>query len=707
LPFIDLNHPFLLKGDDLYSKLPDDWQSKLLPLLKRDDIEKDVLVVIGFFIYFIEKIINGKNSVLRAALARAMKIVPSSESEKLEEKKDRKKGPQTPEERIKYHEDKAAYHKNQTNKIKQKKRSEERRKKMKQKKQSGESNDSVDTDDDIDANIDDDIDDEMEMTEEELEQEKKETREHYELLEKSLAEKSEEKIESASIDILSSPMPTSIKCEIEVPVLDAPEGATYRTATVTTTRFDVSILVREITCIKEIKTDTETDQHYAADMSFIGPKGSRFTWNAIVTVILFVLGTAIPMRRIERLLGKGVFRVPNMVKMMADFAWKYLPVYLYDAKCLANAAFIAGDDTSVRVNEVTRWKRMSLKAKARDKEATVDKPWENAIAKSYKNGVPSLVDTLRNEFGLEFEYAKDRKAPGNKDKKACLQTTVTTALIDTKDPYSRVVLYRTHFGSFGNFLGSLLTRRSENNNKLIIQGDMSSANRAVNPPSWLEIVYAGCAAHARRPFKRFFEQDPDLCSAMLSCFRMIFSFEHDLDDAGRNATNVVAVRKNIVKAYWEEVFDFAKISLDKWSNLTPLGKAIRYVLKWQTELTMYLSEPRVPPDNNMVENLCRFEAMEDNSSFGRASLEGRARFDIGRSALATCSVAGVEPRILICFTLMKEDGAGKKNPECYTCRALKRWLTLPVESVALLKAEELRAYAVALKARAVTDTDFS
>lgn len=668
----------------LFSQLEDSWQSEVAEHIKRDDVSETIRIVLQIATQIPGLLNKEKNTGQQDATARAMKFIPSSET-LAGGKKTRKRGKRSGEELIRYHRDRQNYHARRLRRLKKLARKKAEREKKER------------TMVKTNAPIEDPNDD---LTEEEMRAQDEETAKEFAELQEALALKADDgaRFKKADFEVMNSPSISHNEEEMSIPANREGTDSSWRSAFVNTTRYGFSFSVTKYSCKREVLTDSVSGEHRAAIMANVGPKGSQFTWGAIANLILLIVGTAIPMHRLERLLGKGIFRRPNMVRLVSDFAWRYLPVYLYSAKVLANAGILSGDDTGTRVNEVTRWKRLLAKAQAKDKNATVEKPWEERIAKWKKEDRTSLVETLNAEFGFEFKSnAKIKKGEEPKNKIA-LHTSVVTGLADQNDPTSRLVFYRTHFGSFGNILGSILQRREEKNADLIVQGDLSSSNNVLNPAKWLKIRYAGCTAHARRPFKRFYSQDPDACDALLSCFSMMAMYEHDLDDAGRNSANVTAVRKKIISKYWQQALDICKSLLSTWSDQTPIGNGIRYIIKGYPKLILYLSEPHLSPDNNLAENLLRYEALEDNSSFGRATLEGRARYDIARSAVATCTFADIDPRVFICFILMAEKEAVGANPEHYTPQALNNWLEVPGISSLNNDLPKIQAWVAAIRA---------
>lgn len=76
---------------------------------------------------------------------------------------------------------------------------------------------------------------------------------------------------------------------------------------------------------------------------------------------------------------------------------------------------------------------------------------------------------------------------------------------------------------------------------------------------------------------------------------------------------------------------------------TPLGRAITYTLnQWQT-LQVYLTDGRIPIDNNQVERQIRRIAVGRKNYLFAGSDEGARRAAILYSVLGTRSLVGVDP----------------------------------------------------------------
>jgi len=176
-----------------------------------------------------------------------------------------------------------------------------------------------------------------------------------------------------------------------------------------------------------------------------------------------------------------------------------------------------------------------------------------------------------------------------------------------------------------------------------LQGDLSTTN-LVAAPDLLErfdVRQIACAAHARRPFALYEDEDPVNCEFMLHLFLGLAIHEERLDAVGRNRENVLAVRGGESRELWDEILELAKSMTERWSKETTLGAAARYIINHFDVLTAYLDDPRLEPTNNLRERMLRMEKLIESSSMFRRSLEGRFVLDVVRTLLQTAVAANV------------------------------------------------------------------
>ena len=465
-------------------------------------------------------------------------------------------------------------------------------------------------------------------------------------------------------------------------------------------RYDFSVtLTRLVLDLEKKVVEDEGGERYVIAPSTLeyGPPRYSVTWDALATLAVLTAQFAMPFNRLGTLLStpQKRFSAGALGRMLHYVAQRLAPIYLELATQLSGSDYLAGDDTSCRVLEVSSWFE---EAKA-DPAAAKDQkpPWSGYATPSAAEESLRRCEELRRArlrrredgdreavrtseempslgmlIGKRFPFESPRRN-GDGPKEA-MHTTVVTGRSVAADPQSLVVFYRSHLGSCGNLFESLLGCRDPKLKEVVLQGDLSSSN-LVTSKELLErfkIRFIGCSAHARRPFALYEDEDPVMCGAMLHQFLGIAIHEQQLDVFGRNPKNVLAVRQNESRELWEKIREYANDMVNWWSKATNLGIGARYVISHFKELTAYLDDPRLEPSNTPRERMLRTEKLIEGSSMFRKTLEGRFVLDVVRTILQTAVAAGAPAHEYLVSVLRTHQDEVAQHPERFTPRA---WAT--------------------------------
>jgi len=389
----------------------------------------------------------------------------------------------------------------------------------------------------------------------------------------------------------------------------------------TTKRMNLEVIATEITYQVETVEDLETGKKVRASMVEQGPEQFQMTWKAIANLIKMHVGFAIPMNRMALMIGQPEFSTSKMCRIFEYVARELLPVYLVLAEMLSDASHLSGDDTPTKVIEL-------------------DEPHEESLA--------SQIDQHLN-------WAAHKR---NGEVKKSLNVSLLIGKTD-KDPRSTIRFFRTHTGSVGNLLSKLLEWRKPRLKRLVFQGDLSTTNLPRKDlQETFEVLVAGCAAHARRPFWKHREVDPDLCYFMLRGFLMLSQIEKRIDLCGRCTKSVLKYRNRYGRMVWQALYNRCQSSLrgevmsrippkfgiqpNLWPPGTELHRACKYVVSHFEELTHYLVDPKLHYTNNGSERALRIEKCMLSGSKFRKTRNGRAVLDVLRTINATCTAARVD-----------------------------------------------------------------
>jgi hypothetical protein len=403
----------------------------------------------------------------------------------------------------------------------------------------------------------------------------------------------------------------------------------------TTKRIDLDVIVTEKTYKVETVEEIKTGKKVRASMIDEGPPQFQMTWKAIANLTKMHVGFAIPINRIELMIGQPEFSSSKICRIFEYMSLQLLPVYLVLADQLADLSLLSGDDTSTKILEL-------------------DEPAENSLAQK--------ID--------DYLGWVSQKANGDGEKKSLNVSFITGK---TKaDPRSTIRFFRTHTGSVGNLLDQFIELRDPKLKELTFQGDLSGTNiPRLNLKSDFIFNFAGCGAHARRPFWRYREEDPSLCYFMLRGFAMLSQIEQRIDLRGRNAAIILKYRQRYARMVWEALRNRCETALTGknvsryplkfavqprlWPTGMDLHKACNYVVKNFAALTLYLSNPKLQYTNNGSERALRIEKCMLSSSKFRKTRKGRAVLDVLRTLNATCTAANIDITIYFKYVFKNFD----------------------------------------------------
>lgn len=419
-------------------------------------------------------------------------------------------------------------------------------------------------------------------------------------------------------------------------------------------RVEMKVVVTEIQYEVETVTDPETGKSVRASMADAGPKGCLYTWVGIANLMKMHVGFAIPIHRMSLIIGQPEFTPANIYRALRRTALGLLPVYLYLAEELSEAGLLSGDDTVTKVLE---------RGEAADPDA--------------------LSRQIDEELGFSHPYVNK---PGVKQ-------ALNVSLLVGKpkpDPRSTIRFFRTHAGSVGNLLNTMLTWRSPKAGPVIFQGDSSSANLPTREMrERFQLAVAGCGAHARRPFWRYRDQDESLCYFMLRGFLLLSRIEKIIDSRGRNDETVRKLRGRYGRWTWQALKNRCVLATsgertgratyprgiqpDIWPPGSELHRAAAYVIKHFESLTLYLDHPALEYTNNGSERGVRIEKCMLSSSKFRKNRDGRAVLDVLRTINSTCTAAEIDPADYMRYVFKHEEEL-HDHPERFTPYAVARIL---------------------------------
>jgi transposase len=134
-------------------------------------------------------------------------------------------------------------------------------------------------------------------------------------------------------------------------------------------------------------------------------------------------------------------------------------------------------------------------------------------------------------------------------------------------------------------------------------------------PGWRTLqrviaTHGGCNAHARRPFALVQDTDAD-AARMVSLYAQLFAIEAQARASGLTGQALIARRHDLRRAHSVAVMDaieaFARDLIARRTGA--IATAAQYILTHRDDLRRFLTDGRLPPDNNLAERVLRRNAL--------------------------------------------------------------------------------------------------
>lgn len=156
-----------------------------------------------------------------------------------------------------------------------------------------------------------------------------------------------------------------------------------------------------------------------------------------------------------------------------------------------------------------------------------------------------------------------------------------------------------------------------------------------------DLIECGCNMHARRYFVKALDSGDKRASLPVSAFKVIYEIEEQI--RGKPPDEILAERLAKTERIYGELISWCEKYQPHEPPSSPTGKAIRYFLRNQDALTRWVYDPRIPPDNGVVERLHVRTALTRKNYLFAGSDAGGERAAIAYTILGCCTLADVNP----------------------------------------------------------------
>jgi len=160
-----------------------------------------------------------------------------------------------------------------------------------------------------------------------------------------------------------------------------------------------------------------------------------------------------------------------------------------------------------------------------------------------------------------------------------------------------------------------------------------------NGSGW--IIEVGCWAHARRKFDEAKGSAPNESCEMLGVIRVLYQIERRI--AAESFEKRLEIRQAESVPQLEAFFKRAEQMAQSALPSQPLGKALTYAINQKDALLRYVTDGRLPIDNNLAENAIRPLAIGRKNWLFAGSERGGKACAIALSLLQSAKALGLNP----------------------------------------------------------------
>jgi hypothetical protein len=216
----------------------------------------------------------------------------------------------------------------------------------------------------------------------------------------------------------------------------------------------------------------------------------------------------------------------------------------------------------------------------------------------------------------------------------------TTAIVSKIDDKT-IVCFFTGRNHAGENLKDLLAQRMPDLAAPLLMCDALSRNE----PKDILFLLCNCLTHGRRNFVDVYGAFPEECRLVIEAIALIY--HHDAICKQENLSPEERLRFHQEKSApvmtelkaWME----AQLAEKKVEPNSGLGKAIAYMIRHWTPLTMFLHVPGAPIDNNLAERVLKLVVLSRKNSLFYKTLVGAFVGDLFMSLISTCKQILVDP----------------------------------------------------------------
>ena len=222
------------------------------------------------------------------------------------------------------------------------------------------------------------------------------------------------------------------------------------------------------------------------------------------------------------------------------------------------------------------------------------------------------------------------------DKKGSKRTgTFTSGVVSVSDEYL-IALFFTGHKHAGENLTSVLQHRADELDPPIQMCDALSRNI----PKDLATLMSNCLIHGRRNFVEVFGLWPKEVLYVVELLAKVYDNDAHTRKEGLSDHQRLAYHQAHSRPFMDELKDWMNAQFEQKlvEPNSSLGGAITYMFNHWEKLTLFLSEPGAPLDNNLCERALKKAILHRKNSYFYKTKEGAQVGDMFMSLIHTCEL---------------------------------------------------------------------
>jgi len=310
----------------------------------------------------------------------------------------------------------------------------------------------------------------------------------------------------------------------------------------------------------------------------------KYDTTAVAMIALLKYGTGVPFNRMERLEGQMGLPLPAATQweLMEPAAGSLEPILNELIRQAAQGSVVHNDDTSMRILKLVR-------------------STDDGRTGTFTSGIVSIWREWR------------------------------------------IALYFTGWKHAGENLADVLKQRAAELNAPIQMCDALSRNTP--KLTGVEILLANCLVHGRRQFVDVAANFPEECRYVLETLGAVYGFDAEAKQNSLTLEERLEFHQTNSAPLLDELHKWmaAQFAEHRTEPNSGLGKAISYLQRHWTKLTLFLRQPGAPLDNNIAERALKKAILHRKNALFYKTMNGARVGDLFMSLIHTCELNKVNP----------------------------------------------------------------